>query len=202
LIATIDLWSTEQFVPLPDAEVEKMLLKKVTGANREGKILKLQTATGVIKFEDRLGVGEGSINYYLAGFRNKPKCFYLVRIIGHESKGYVMVSKNIGQSIDLYGVPVFSPDGKRFVDCSLDLEAGYMPNLIRIYQLKNNKYAVKWKYKYPGMNGPSDPVWLNNSTVVFFEVTVNNESSSPRLTKKPQIIEWKNGKWNLPRSLN
>jgi len=198
---TCEVWSIENFMHLSDAEVEKIVLKKVKGATREGKILKLQTTAGTVTFENRINVGEGSAKYYLAGFRNHGNYFYLIRVIGYESKGYIILNKNTGQMINLYAIPVFSLDGKRFVDVSLDLDAGYLPNRILIFGLTENKYTVEWKYNYRGMKGPSNPIWLNNSSIVFFEVNVNNASTSPGLTKIPYIIEWKNEKWNLPRLL-
>ena len=90
---------------------------------------------------------------------------------------------------------------KRFVDLSLDLDAGYHPNLIRIYRSEDNKYFIEWKHIYQGMKGPSDPVWLNNSAIVLFEVTFDKAPTVSNLKKKPFIIEWANNKWNIPRPL-
>ena len=191
----------QQFTYLSDAQVEEIMLKNVKGATREGKILKLQTTASIVTFEDRINVEEGSAKYYLVGFGDSRGYFYLIRINKYESKGYVLVNKNTGQTIDLYGMPIISPDGKRFVDVSLDLEAGYIPNLIRIYKLESNKYAMEWEHIYQGVKGPANPVWLNNSAVVFFEVTFDKVPTVSNLKKRPFIIECENNKWNIPRPL-
>jgi hypothetical protein len=201
VLAVCEVWAIQQFTYLPDAHVEEIMLRKVKGATREGKILKLRTTAGIVTFEDRINIGEGSAKYYLVGFRDTLGYFYLIRVIGYENRGYVLVNKKTGQSIDLYGMPIFSPDGKRFVDVSLDLESGYMPNLILIYKLEGNKYAKEWKHIYQGMKGPANPVWLNNSAIVLFEATFDNVPTVSNLKKKPFIIEWENKKWNIPRPL-
>ncbi len=196
------LGAVQQFTHIPDAQVEEIMLKVVQGAAREGKILKLQTGAKTVSLEDRIDVGEGSAKYYLAGFMDTHGDFYLIRVLGHESKGYVLVNKKSGQTIDLYSKPVFSPDGNRFVDISLDLEAGHMSNLIIIYELKGDKYSQEWKHVFQGIKGPSNPVWLNNSAIVFFEVTFNKVPTFSNLKKKPFIIELENNRWQTPRPLN
>jgi hypothetical protein len=87
------------------------------------------------------------------------------------------------------------------VEVSLDLESGYMPNLVRIYKLEGNKYEMEWKHSYQGMKGPGNPVWLNNSSIVVFEVTFDKVPSFSNLKKSPSIIKWENNKWNTPRPL-
>lgn len=125
--------------------------------------------------------------------------YFLIRAYGYESNGYALVNKKTGQTINLYSIPIFSPDGKRIVDVSLDLDAGYQPNLIRIYKLRDKKYAIEWKHIYKDLKGPANPVWLNNSAIVFFEVTFDKVPTASNLRKKPFIIELENNKWNRPR---
>jgi hypothetical protein len=200
-LASFEAWALQQFMHLPDAKVEEIMLKKVEGATREGKALKLQTDAGTVTFEDRINIGERSAKYYLVSIRDTLGYFYLIRVFGYESRGYILVDKKTGQTIDLYGMPIFSPDGKKFVSVSLDLEAGYIPNLIRIYELVDDKFAKEWEYVYQGMKGPANPVWLDNSAIVFFEVTYEKVPTEANLKKKPFIIEWVNDRWNKPRPL-
>jgi hypothetical protein len=195
-------YAVQQFRPLPDAEVEEIMLQKVKGAVREGKILKLQTNTGTATFEDRLSSGEGFARYYLAGYRDNQGFFYLVRVYGYEGQGYMLVDKKSGQIIDLFGKPVFSPDGEKFVAVSLDLDAGYVPNLICIYELKGHQYSKAWEYIYQGAKGPASPVWLNDSAVVYFEVTFDKVPTFANFKKKPYVIERVKDKWRKPRLLN
>jgi hypothetical protein len=201
LLVLRDVWAIQQITRLPDAQVEEILLKEVEGATREGTTLRLRTTAGMVTFEDRVEVGEGSAKYFLVGFRDSNGPFNFIRVIGYESHGFVLVNKKPGQVINLYGFPIFSPDGSRFVDVSLDLDAGYVPNLIHIYKLEDSKYALEWKYMFEGMKGPSDPVWLNDSAIVFFEVTFTRVPTVSNLKKNPYIIERINNKWNIPRAL-
>ena len=199
--ASCEAWAIQQFMLLPEAHVEEILLKKVEGATREGKILKLQTNAGTVTFEDRINVGEGSAKYYLVSIRDTLGYFYLIRLFGYEGRGHILIDKKTGQTINLYSMPLFSPDGKKFVDTSLDLEAGYMPNLIRIFKSDGDKFAKEWEHDYQGMKGPANPVWLDNGAIVFFEVTFDKVPTVANLKKKPFIVEWKNNQWNKPRPL-
>jgi hypothetical protein len=201
VLAACQLFAIQQFMALPDAQVEEIMLKKIDGATREGKFLRLETDKGTVVFEDRINVGEGSAKYYLMSLRNNRGTFYLVRMFGYEGKGYILVDKTTGQSIDLYRIPKFSPDGKKFVDVSLDLEAGYAPNLIRIHKKVGKEFSKDWELIFQGMKGPANPVWLNDSAVVFFEVTFDDVPIAANLKKKPFIIEWKNDRWDAPRPL-
>jgi len=200
VFAASEGWTIQQF--LPDSVVEENLLKKVKEVTREGKILRLHTDGGIVTFADRIHDEEGYAKYFLVDrLRPAHDYFYLIRAFKYEGSSYVLVNKNTGQTINLYGIPIFSPDGKRFVDLSLDLDAGYHPNLIGIYQLEDNKYTIEWKHIYQGMKGPADPVWLSNSAIVLFEVTFDKVPTVSNLKKKPFIIEWENNKWNIPRPL-
>jgi len=200
--AACEVWAIQQFADLPDAVVEEFLLRKVEGATREGKTLKLQTDGGIITFVDRIHAEEGYAKYFLVGHLTPAHGYcYLIRTFGYEGKRYVLVNQKTGQTIDLYNIPIFSPDGKRFVDVSLDLDAGYHPNLIGIYKLEDNEYIIEWKHNYQELKGPANPVWLDNSAIVFFEVTFDKVPTVSNLKKKPFIIEWENNKWNIPRPL-
>jgi hypothetical protein len=200
VFAACEVWAIQQ--SNHDAVVEENLLKKVKGVTREGETLRLQTDGGIITFEDHIHAEEGYAKYYLADLlRPAHDYYYLIRAFGYEGSGYRLVYKKTGQTIDLYGIPIFSPDGKRFVDSSLDLDAGHHPNLIKIYNLEDNKYAIEWKHIYKDVKGPANPVWLNNSAIVFFEVTFDKVPTVSNLKKKPYIIERENDKWIGPRSL-
>jgi hypothetical protein len=197
-----EAWAVQQGEHLPEVQIEDMMLKKIKGATREGRILRLRTDDGEVTFTDQIQADEGYAKYYLVDLlRPRNQNFFLIRIFGYESKGYVLFSDKTGQKINLYNRPIFSPDENRFVDVSLDLDAGYYPNLIGIYKLEDNKYTLEWKHVYQSIKGPANPVWLNNSVIVFFEVTFDKVPAVANLRKKPFIIERKNNKWNIPRPL-
>jgi hypothetical protein len=196
------VWAIQQPSHVSDACVEESLIKKVNMATREGKILRIKTDEGSVIFTDQIHPEEGYAKYFLLDhFIRVSSIYFLIRAYGYEGSGYVLVSKKTGQTINLFGIPIFSPDGKRFADVSLDLEAGYNPNLIRIYRLIDNKYMIEWKHTYEDARGPADPVWLSNSAIVFFEVTFDKSPTASNLKKQPFIIDLKNNKWNRPRPL-
>ena len=80
--ASCEAWAIQQFMLLPEAHVEEIMLKNVKGATREGKILKLQTNAGTVTFEDRINVGEGSAKYYLVASGTPSVIFILYGYLG------------------------------------------------------------------------------------------------------------------------
>ncbi|MDH3380042.1 MAG: hypothetical protein OEQ39_24235 [Gammaproteobacteria bacterium] len=192
-----------RYLQLPADDVEKVLLDESSAATREGRVLKIQTDKGLRTFEDTTDAGEGSAVYRMVGYLQRSDHeLFLVRTFRHEATGYELLNKQTGNAISLYSAPNFSEDWSKFVDVSLDLEAGYMPNVIQIYKFENSEYIKVWVHRFPGWTrGPTDPVWLNNSAIVFFVAEFENDFSNSDIIRKPFIIEWKNGKWVEPRPL-
>jgi hypothetical protein len=192
-----------RYLHLPADGVEKILADESSSATREGKVLKIQTDKGLRTFKDATDAGEGSAIYRLVGYlQRSDRELFLVRTFRHEVNGYELLNKKTGNNIFLYNTPKFSEDWSKFVDVSLDLETGYMPNVIQIYKLKDSEYTKEWEHRFPGWTkGPADPVWLSDSAIVFFVATFENDLGSSNIIRKPFIIEWKNGKWVGPRPL-
>lgn len=192
-----------RYFHLPVDGVEKILLEEISSSTREGKVLKIQTTKGLRTYEDRTDSGEGTAIFRLVAFlQGSGYEFFLVRSFRHEVTGYELLNKKTGNTISLYHTPRFSEDWSKFVDVSLDLEAGYMPNVIRIYKLDDTGYVKEWEHRFPGWEkGPADPVWLSNSEIVFFVATYESNPGNSNIIRKPFIIEWENGTWNGPRPL-
>jgi hypothetical protein len=103
--------------------------------------------------------------------------------------------------VTLAGFPAFSPDGHRFVDAALDIDAGFMPNSISIYKV--DEHGMQPEAVFPmGKTGPGKPVWLNSAALVFFETGYVKEQNRDVIARKPCLLEWENGKWRAPVPLH
>jgi hypothetical protein len=93
-------------------------------------------------------------------------------------------------------------NGKRFIETTLDLEAGEYINSVRVFMLNNNEFEQEWKYQYKQDRGPSNPVWLNDTEFMYFVNTYrDNDPASGNLVRRPVIVKYVNGKWTGPESL-
>lgn len=92
----------------------------------------------------------------------------LIRAAFYEGSAYLLLNGTTGDSTWLAAPPVFSPDRRRFLTASIDLEAGYAPNRIRIYRASREMVASEWTLEAEGTEwGPSDARWLSGDTVRF-----------------------------------
>lgn len=191
------------YLHLPPDIIEKSLIEKREHVLRDGDLLSIPTAKGIKTYQDRINAGEGSAKYRLVGImQGRGRNYTLVQASFYESRGYELVNYETGETIFLSSIPKFSEDWSKFIDVSLDLDAGYMANVIRIFKLDDSGYVKEWEHLYTEWEkGPTDPVWLSNSAIVFFEAAFVDGPSSSDLIRKPFIIEFENGKWNGPRPL-
>lgn len=56
-------------------------------------------------------------------------------MFGYEGHGFLLANARTGGRTTLTAVPVVSPDRSRFVTASVDLEVGYVPNLLQVWRL-------------------------------------------------------------------
>ena len=96
--------------------------------------------------------------------------YFLVQINAWEGRAYRMIHGSTGTMIQLDAVPIISPDMKRLVTTSLDLEAGYMPNRIQIYRIEAVGIEQEWQKEFAG-SGPSDAEWIDRETISYLENT-------------------------------
>lgn len=118
----------------------------------------------------------------------------------YEGGGQELISLSSGAMLQFDGFqdPILSPDRKRLLIYSQDMVAGYSSNYISIYQIDQNQMQLEIELsgdpdeQHKDAWGPSNPRWINDSTVAFDEDRyVNNDSmQATHITLK--LI---NGKW-------
>lgn len=128
--------------------------------------LQLRTRDGLVVLTDNCFDGESYVRYRFKAYLTDIG-YFLIGVDGYEGHGFLLVNDRTGNKTDLEAMPVFSPDRKQFVTMSMDLDAGYHPNSIQIWQLDPSGPKLGYKVYFDNAWGPSDPVWIDNRTIEF-----------------------------------
>lgn len=100
---------------------------------------------------------------------------HVIHRIPYEGTGaYVIVHDSTGDTTMVFGMPVPSPDGRRFALTSMSDYGGFDPNLIEVWRMIDGKPKNEFSYE-PEDWQPSDPVWRNSVTLDF----IKNSGSDP-----------------------
>jgi hypothetical protein len=197
--------SAKEYVfDLRAGEIEAVLLKKFPNITRDGGVLTIKTDGSTIALKNRPDAGEGTVLYFFVGFVHihADRTDYVIKVGLWEGRYYMLINGLTGETIDMCGQPIISPDRRRCVAMCLDLEAGYMTNSIQIFRIERDGYELEWEYTFDESEGPSDAVWLDEFGVVFFGNRSRRAIDKPDIyERRPYITEMKDGQWKSPRLL-
>ena len=133
---------------------------------------------------------EGWSNYidysYIESCKNID--YWLLGIGYYEGSQYLIVDRENGNNIWIWGMPVYSQDNKHFVTYSCDLEAGYDSNGFQLFEIKNNKAIHKWS-KIVNDWGPTEIRWKNDSTIYIEQMRIDFENNAQNYSYKSMIIQ-------------
>ncbi len=96
---------------------------------------------------------------------------HVVHQIQYEGDGiYLVVDDSTGDSTVVYGMPVVSPDGQRFVTTSIEGMEGGNPGEIDIWRMVEGKPEEEFTYSTEHESwDASDPTWRDSVTIDFIE---------------------------------
>jgi hypothetical protein len=142
-------------------------------AERACGTLRIRLLNGQIAvFKDDTTAG-GKFGLYRYVQYLTPIHSHVIHRYPYEGTGaFIIVDDSTGASRIVFGVPVVSPDGKRFVLTSMEDEAGYDPGMIQIWRIVDRRPEKEFSYDTEGSRWQaSDPVWVDSSTVDFIKNT-------------------------------
>ncbi len=151
---------------------KKRIIQYKANVKRVGKKLILYCGKKKVVFTDS-GMGDKDVQVYsFTGYYKDAKLF-LVSAGFYEGHALYIINEKTGEKTTVWGVPVFSPDLKKFVCVSMDMEAGYSPNGIQIWEKRGNSFVKKYEKSLEW--GPADPEWKNNKNIklIKYERTKN-----------------------------
>lgn len=107
-----------------------------------------------------------------------------INVSYYESGDYVILDRNSGDTTHLWAKPVVSPDKKRLICPSYDLEARFIPNGFQLLEYNNGKINLLGEIELDNW-GPGQVKWLDNNTLAAEYVTmVDNKETGHREVKK------------------
>jgi hypothetical protein len=164
-------------------------------ALRNGLRLALQTRDLLVVLEDDCSAGESSIRYFFASYFADIGYFH-VKASLYEGRASLLVNDKSGEITWLKAPPVISPDKKRFVTMSMDLEAGYNPNEIKVWRVEASGPELEYSANFGEQWGPSDPVWKDGDTIAF-QKNILNPRSPGQLISVPALLKRKGETWEI-----
>jgi hypothetical protein len=150
---------------------ERTALRTSEGkASRLGGELRIQLLNrATITFRD-----ETSAHFLLPRYAGYLKTIHAHVVHGVPMEGsgyYLVVDDSTGDSTVVYGVPVPSPEGKRFVVMSMvDAGAAYDPGLIEVWRMIGRRPEKEFSFDTENEPWqPSEPVWRDSITIDFMK---------------------------------
>jgi hypothetical protein len=102
--------------------------------------------------------------------------YWLYNVTYYEGSGMFLLDKDNGEKINLWGMPVFSPDKSHFVTNSIDIVAGYQPNGMQLFEIQDGKVSLVWKFEISDEWGPEKVRWIDNETIAIQKSSMDYES--------------------------
>ena len=197
--------STSPFGPHPSVSIdslERIALRTAEGkVSRQGPALRIQLLDGRITvYHDDTTPGMKFALPRYAGYL-KPIHSHVVHRYPYEGVGgNWVVDDSTGDSTWVFGDPVASPDGKRFVLTSMQGEASYDAGLIEVWRMVGRK--PEKEFSFDTTNEPweaSDPVWRDSVTIDFLKNT--HSSPGDPYIETPACLSRTGTTWALSDSL-
>lgn len=134
--------------------------------------------------EPKINYSYSAPTYIFSGYI--PKLGYWFHGGYMEGSIGLVVDEETGEGIKtLMGKPVVSPNGKKFVSTSIDLDASYNHNGFEVWEKTEGSYSLKLRFileDYANPNRPkifwgaTDPVWVNDNSFYFVKSTADYSS--------------------------
>ncbi|MDP9202962.1 MAG: hypothetical protein M3P26_13680 [Gemmatimonadota bacterium] len=179
-----------------------MALRTAEGkVSREGSELRIQLLHGkTAVYQDDTTAGLKFALPRYAGYLKAIHSHVVHRYPYEGSGGNWVVDDSTGDSTFVFGEPVASPDGKRFVLTSMSGEARYDASLIEVWRMVGRK--PEKEFSFDTEESPweaSDPVWRDSVTIDFLKNT--HTSPADPYIQKPGCLTRVGTTWVLSDSL-
>lgn len=112
---------------------------------------------------------------------------WLLMATYYEAYGYVLVNKATGETTELYGMPVVSPDKKYIITFNQDLEAGFTFNGFQLFEMKDTKPVLVGQHELYTW-GPDNVSWKDSNTILVQQAFKRtNDESQEMVTEYVQM---------------
>lgn len=166
---------------------------------RVGGELRLRLASGLpVTLTDTLAEGDHHHRFVYLGF-HPAQGLHVVALTYYEGGTVLLFHDRTGEGVLVPGAPVFSPDGRRFLSTSMDLEAGYDPNRLELWRV-DPASGLRCEAVIDGGDqwGPDSVAWVGPDTVRFTRAALAQRTLARRRSAE-RIVRARNG-WVLASS--
>lgn len=119
-------------------------------------------------------------SYHILGVLN-PGRFAVILVGRYEGREVQLVSLDDGAIHEINGMPQVSPDGKRILVYSMDIDANYDANFIAIFRVVGSRlekeFLLDGDNHESGIWGPIYAKWFSPSRVQFLRFTHGSDGS-------------------------
>jgi hypothetical protein len=197
--------SSSPFGPHPVVSIdslERLALRTAEGkVSRQGSALRIQLLAGrTAVYQDDTTPGMKFALPRYAGYLKTIHLHVVHRYPYEGVGGNWIVDDSTGDSTFVFGDPVASPDGKRFVLTSMSGEAWYDASLIEVWRMVGRKPEKEFSFNTEESSWEaSDPLWRDSLTIDFLK----NRHSSPAepYIQTPACLSRTGTTWVLSDSL-
>ena len=152
-----------------------LLVQDTTSVWRTAEGLNFSAGDKSIMLRDnRCGDCEAFLKHYYLGLLPEIGA-HVVEAGQSEGFFFILLSRSTGDTVQLTGFPVLSPDGKHFATASCDIEGGRNPNELQIWSSQRFPPTLEWsmrpnrdlRHPEPRVKswGPIRPRWRNETTL-------------------------------------
>ena len=144
-------------------KIERAELTSANKVNRSEGGLNIIGSESVLEFVD-----DSEVAYRYAG---NVLGFHLVLVVLSEGWSLLLLSECSLEKTPVPGAFSFSPDQSMVVSLSMDLEAGYSPNIIQVFKVAANGGLDKIFHvdNFPPNSGPSKVRWSNDKSLIYVQ---------------------------------
>lgn len=192
---------------------EELILKKIKVDNNNldpndfqkdvytKEMLPLKLKIKTLKETFKLYKNDFIVNYY-------PKLNYVLTEYNPGEGHYnILINLKTGDKQIVYSNPIFSPDAKYFADVSADIESGYVPNHVKIYQTdtlkevfyNGSKANTNFQLEKGPRYGAINFKWISNTEATFDRYYIYGSSNSIKGISK---IKFQDDAWEISHSSN
>jgi hypothetical protein len=169
----------------------------VSRVGQELRIRLLNGRTAIVKDDTTAGLRFALPRYtgYLRAIHS-----HVIHQYQYEGEGvYFVVDDSTADSTMVFGMPVVSPDGRRFALTSMAGLEGGNPALIEVWRMVGRRPQKEFSYDTENEPWePSDAVWLDSVTIGFFKNTHN--SPADPYVQAPGRLRWTGRTWVMSES--
>ena len=159
---------------------------------RRGTDLKIKLLNGrIFTVDDR----EQSNNVIALAGRG---CFLAIRRQYYEGNSWDILDRRTGKLTEIFGYPLFSPDGTHFVAATTDLDAQYSDTVLDVYDVTPDGIVRHFSAlggKPEADWGPGNVRWHGNDAIVFRMLRINDALDND--TGSRARLVRRHGRWSL-----